>query len=206
MDGFNHGTIHDPTQNGLMAAVIAALQIDDGGFAGYCLNLENANGALMTAKQVPGSDPYYWGYQNTVFLVKDQFGHHVTDYFIEFYGPAANTFWETLFHSQVIEDVHAYTDDNAYRALLIDMKTLAGAQPQDAPLQISLSATPDISTNEVGYSSFAEGSIGAITLSQNQFPLIFQPNRTIFIEITISRKQKPEIFQLGVQPPQPVAG
>jgi pimeloyl-ACP methyl ester carboxylesterase len=205
MDGLNHGTIHDPTQNGLMPAIVAALQVDDAGFGAYCVAQDAANQVVMTARQVPNSDPYYWGYQNTVFLVTDQFGNHVTDYFIEFYGPAANTFWETLFHSQVIEDVHPYSDDNAYRSLLIDMKTLLSVQPQNAPLQISLSASPDISNNEVGYSSFADGSIGAITLPQNQFSLLFQPNRTIFINITINRQQKPDIFQLGVQPPPPVS-
>ena len=204
MDGFNHGTIHDPTQTGLIPAIVAGLQIDDAGFSAYCAAQDAANQVVMAARQA-ASDPYYWGYQNTVFLVKDQFGNHVQDYFLEFYGPAADTFWEDLFHGKVIEDVHAYTNDAGYRSLLIDIKTLLSVQPQNAPLQISLSANPDISSNEVGYSSFAEGSIGAISLPQNQLPLLFQPNRTIFIEVTISRQQKTDIFQLGVQPP-PLAG
>ncbi|MDR3458533.1 MAG: alpha/beta hydrolase [Verrucomicrobiae bacterium] len=206
LDGLNHETIHDPTQAAMMAALAEGLQVDDAGFSAYCARLDAATQAVMAAREA-GSDRYYWGYQNTVVLVKDQFGNHVGDYFLEFYGAANDTFWESLFHGKVIEDVHPYSDDNGYRSVLIDttrlQAALAGA-PAAAPLQFSLSASPDISNNEVGYASFTDNDIGAISIPTGQIPLFFSPNRTLFVEVIITRKQKDEIFKLGVAPPAPI--
>lgn len=205
LDGLNHGTICDPAQAAMLDALVAGLQIDDAGFNLYCAQLDTATQAVMATREGQG-DRYYWGYQNTVFLVKDQFGFHVQDYFLEFYGATADTFWEDLFHGKIIEDVHAYGDDNGYRSLLIDTKRLrdALAGAPNAPLQFSLTASPDIASNEAGYATFAEGDIGAISLPSDQVPLLFQANRTLFVEVTISRKQRDEIFKLGIQPPAPV--
>lgn len=206
MDGLNHGTVHDPTQPGVANAVIDALTIDDSGFNAYCTQLGAVNQQILTARE-NASDRYYWGYQNTVFLVKDQFGTHVRDYFLEFFGPAADTFWEQLFHGKVIEDVHAYSLDSGYRTLLIDTKRLRDAQAQvpNGILQFSLTASPDISNNEVGYATFGDNDIGALSIPAAQFPLLFQPNRTVLVDVTIRRQQKPDIFQLGIDPP-PRAG
>lgn len=204
-DGLNHATMTDPTQPAVEDAIIAALQIDDAGFNGYCTQLDGLTQTVMNRRESQ-DDRYYWGYQNTVFLVKDQFGAHVADYFLEFYGPAADTFWEQLFHEKVIETVHAYSGDSGYRSLLIDTKRLRAAQAQapDGILQFSLTASPDISDNEVGYASFRDEDIGAISIPAAQLQLLFQPNRTVFIEVTILRKQKDHIFQLGTIPPAPV--
>ncbi len=206
LNGLNHATITDPAQTAMMDALVAGLQVDDAGFNAYCTRLQTATQAVMSACE-SASDQYYWGYQNTVVLVKDQFGVHVQDYFLEFYGPAADTFWESLFHGEVIEDVHPYTDDNGYRAILIDTTLLRqrmGAAPAGVPLQLSLTASPDISNNEVGYATFANTGSGEITIPVTQIPLFFQSNRTLFVEVTVKRIQKDEIFKLGVNPPAPV--
>jgi hypothetical protein len=206
LDGLNHETIHDPTQPGVMDAVVAALKVDDAGFKDYCATLQTATRAVM-ARREANSDRYYWGYQNTVVLVKDQYGSHVQDYFLEFYGPAADTFWETLFHGEVIQDVHPYSDDNGYRAVLIDTTRLRNAMttaPAGVLLQFSLTASPDVSNHEVGYASFSDADIGGITILADQIPIVFQPNRTLFVEVTITRKQKDEIFKLGATAPAPV--
>jgi pimeloyl-ACP methyl ester carboxylesterase len=207
LDGLNHSTICDPTRPGVLDAVIAALQIDDAGFNAYCANLEDTVTQVMAAREAQ-SDRYYWGYQNTVFLVKDQFGAHVQDYFLEFYGPAADTFWEDLFHGKIMQDVHAYSNDSGFRSVLIDTKRLTDALAAGAgsgtPLQFSLTASPDIASNEVGYATFTDADISALSIPVDQISLFFQPNRTLFVEVTIARKQRDEIFKLGVEPPAPV--
>lgn len=206
MDGLNHGTIHDPTQPGVTDAIVTALTVEDSGFQAYCDRLSDDTRVVLSNREA-ASDAYYWGYQNTVILVKDQYGTHVDDYFIEFYGDGVDTFWEELFHTQVIEDVHAFGDDPGYRSLLIDTKTLrnAGAKAPGGALRVSLTATPDISKSEVGYSTFGDADIGGLTLTPNDLTSLFQPNRTVFIEITIKRQQRDEIVQFGVQPPNPVS-
>ena len=189
-----------------MNALVAGLQVNDAGFNVYCTQLQTAT-QVVTAQREAATDRYYWGYQNTVVLVKDQFGAHVQDYFLEFYGPAADTFWEGLFHGDVIQDVHPYTDDNGYRAILINTTRLRQAMtaaPAGVPLQLSLTASPDISNNEVGYASFADTGSGEISIPVGQIPLFFQPNRTLFVEVSVNRTQKDEIFKLGVNPPAPV--
>ncbi|MHB8523486.1 MAG: esterase/lipase family protein [Limisphaerales bacterium] len=206
LDGLNHSSICDPNQTAMMDAVVTGLRIDDTAFNAYRAKLDLATQAVM-AKREGDSDRYYWGYQNTVFLVKDQFGAHVQDYFLEFYGSGDDTFWENLFHGKVIEDVHPFSDDTGYRSMLIDTKRLRDALAAGAsgtPLQFSLTASPDIANNEVGYATFSDADIGAITIPAEQIPLFFQPNRTLFVEVTITRKQKDEIFKLGVEPPAPV--
>jgi hypothetical protein len=206
LNGLNHGTICDPNQAAMMDALVAGLQVDDAGFNAYCAQLQTATQAVMTACEA-ALDRYYWGYQNTVVLVKDQFGVHVQDYFLEFYGPAADTFWETLFHGDVIQDVHPYSDDNGYRAMLIDttrlQQAMAGA-PAGVPLQLSLTASPDISNHEAGYATFSNAGSAEITIPVGQIPLLFQSNRTLLVEVTINRVQKDEIFKLGVTPPAQV--
>jgi len=206
LDGLNHATICDPNQAAMTNALVAGLQVNDADFNTYCNQLQTATWALM-AKREAATDRYYWGYQNTVVLVKDQFGAHVQDYFLEFYGAAADTFWEDLFHGDVIQDVHPYTDDNGYRAILIDTTRLQQAMtaaPAGVPLQLSLTASPDISNNEVGYASFANTGSGEISIPVGQIPLFFQPNRTLFVEVAVNRTQKDEIFKLGVNAPAPV--
>lgn len=205
LDGLNHSTICDPNQPALMPAVLAALQVTPANFNTYCAGLEVANQQVMAAREAQ-SDSYYWGYQNTVFLVKDQFGAHVQDYFLEFYGPAADTFWEDLFHGKVIQDVHPYCDDGGYRALLIDTKRLRDALvgAPETPLQFSITASPDFGNHEVGYDTFGANA-PEFTIPLAQVPMYFQPNRTLLVEVTIPRKQKPDIFQLGVNPPPPAA-
>lgn len=205
LDGLNHSSICDPNQAAMMDAVVAGLQVDDAGFAAYCARLDAATRKVQAAREKK-RDRYYWGYQNTVFLVKDQFDSHVQDYFLEFFGPEADTFWEELFHGKVIESVHAYGGDHGYRSMLIDTKRLRDAlsHAPGMPLQFSLTASPDIANSEAGYATFSDEEVGAISLPPDQVPTFFQPNRTLLVDVTITRKQRDEIFKLGVLPPPPV--
>jgi hypothetical protein len=195
MDGMNHMTVHDPAQKDVLDAIVAGLQVDDDGFVAYCKDLDQRTADVLRTREAQ-SNPYFWGYQNTVFFVRDQFFRHVTNYFIEFFNDHESNFLEELFHHKVLQDVHAFSDDNAYRAMLIDTKTLAqGLQdPNGDVVKISLTAEPEFSINKVGYSTLNDKDIGAVTLSRDEALSIFQPNRTVFVEIIIRRRQQDGIF------------
>ena len=55
---------------------------------------------------------------------------------------------------------------------------------------------PDLNEerNLVGYRSFGNQDIGQLTLSAQDVRDFFIPNRTLFIDITLTRQQKDELF------------
>ncbi|HTV48742.1 MAG TPA: alpha/beta hydrolase [Phycisphaerae bacterium] len=195
MDGLTHGTIIDPNQPGVMDAITAALDVDDAGFDAYCETLDDVTNDIIKIRQGQ-SDSYYWGYQNTVFFVHDQFGMHVTDYFIEFYDDKTSIF-EDWFYQKILRDKFAFSDDNAYRAFLIDIKVLGEALEKlgNNPVRISLTATPEYSVNKrVGYRTFNDEDISAISLTPDKTAELFQANRTVLIDLLIQRVQNDNIF------------
>ena len=136
--------------------------------------------------------------QNAAFFVHDQFGQNIRDYFIEFYDDNTS-FLEELFHRKILQDVHAYSDNGAYRAMLMDIKTLREEFP-DSPsqtLKISLSAQPDFQNpnHNAGYATFDDKDVGAISLDAVQVQQLFRPNETVLVEIILRRQQRPEVFQ-----------
>ncbi len=195
MDGLNHTTIHDPQQPELMEAIDAALMVDDAGFEAYCELLNQKTAGVMTLRESQ-SDANMWGYQNTVFFVHDQFGEHVTDYFIEFYDDPSN-FFEGLFHQYILKDIHAFSDDNAFRAMLIDTKVLTDTLKKlgPTPIKISLTAKPEYSLNKrVAYKTFNDKDISAISLFPEEALKLFQANRTVLIDLVIRRYQNDNIY------------
>ena len=202
LNGVNHATVHDPSVAVAFDQVIRALQIDDAGFPQWCKDLDALTASTMGPREA-GSDPYYFGYQNVVSFLRDQFYAHVQDYFLEFYSDQ-NNFLEDLFHRKLVQDVHPFSDDAAFRSLLVDITTLKKnlADPRTVPIKISLSAQPPIAANKVGYATYDDQDIGAITLNRQEIDDFFCANQTTMLELIIRRQQKDEIFTFsGVQMP-----
>ncbi len=222
LDGLNHSDVHlittpqDPKHQVALEAIIQALLVNDNSFDNYCADLANVTNATYVNRD-NGTDPYYWSYQNAAFFVHDQFNRHVTDYFIEFYNDTSNVI-EELFHRNVLEDVHAFTDDAAYRAMLLDIRTLTKflKQPTTNQVKISLTAQPAFDPNatptvfshpnRVGYRTFNDSDISAVQLTIPQASDIFRPNETVLIETLISRQQNPNIFAIPQLPTPPATG
>ncbi len=93
--------------------------------------------------------------------------------------------------------VHAHKDNSCYRSFMIDCTALYRIiEAQDEVLNISISAMPDLNDerNLVGYRSFGNDDIGQLSLNANAVREFFVPNRTLFIDITLPRQQKNELF------------
>ena len=196
MNKENHHTIvakeGGPKNPETLEAIIKALTVSDDEFKSWCKTLNNQ------VKQPSTENPMH-GFQNSVFLVRDQFDQHVQDYFLEFYLNRNKQKWfAEVFHQDVIKNVHAYQADKSYRSVNIDWTTLAEQmkKPWEC-MHMSLTALPEFRRNgNVGYRTFTEKDIGAITLSKEQVVDTFMANRTLLVRLTLKREQADHLFQI----------
>ena len=199
LDQENHSTItakKRPENDNTLAYIVRGLTVTDGQFDDWCRQLSDQTAQVMTDT---AGEAYTHGYQNTVFLVRDQFNAHVQDYFLEFYIEDEDASWfEEMFHREAIRTVHAYGDDKAYRSVLIDCTTLK--KQIDKPfekMKISLSAMPQFSSNKnVGYKTFTDDEIGAVEIAKSRISQVFQPNRTALVEVILKREQADGVFTI----------
>lgn len=204
LNGDNHSTAamkddgpRDPKGRELIAR---ALAVTDAQFEAWCDQCD-AETALITAQAEKDKNEEGYGYQNTVVRVVDDAGAFVGDYFLEFYledqDDPASVFSE-FFHREVIRSVHPHSDNASYRSLMVDCTTLF--QRIDKHLEcmkVSLSATPELAENGyVGYRTFTDEDIGALSLTHAQLQRVFVPHRTLLIQITLKRERAAEVFRI----------
>lgn len=179
-----------------IASIVGGLTVTDKDFITWCTQLaELTNNVMLDGQQ----NPYTHSYQNSVFLVENQFGEHIQDYFLEFYAPNAEQGWfAQTFHQDVITDVHICSQDKGYRSLYINYTMLHQQFNKSwEHMCLSLTALPEFSRNgNVGYRTFTDDDIGAIHFSRDQVAKLFAPNRTVLTRIIIRREQAERVFQL----------
>ena len=199
MDKENHRTIagkEEGFQNpNTLKNILKGLTLNRDQFDEWCQTLAVDNVALQAKQQ---NYDYKHGFQNTVFSVYDQFNQRVEDYFIEFYAneePVAGWF-AGLFHQDIIETTHAYTDDNSYRSIYVDCTKLYQNLISNLPaMNISLTAYPVLQQEQyVGYRTFTDNDIGDIRLTQEQIKEVFVANRTLLVSIKLRREQASQLF------------
>lgn len=205
MEGFDHSSIalKATAHKGndlLLGNIISALNISNAAeFKSWVAKCEHATAAVMRTHENSTAD-YKHGFQNTVFRVRDDHGFHVLDYVIEFYHDVERGFADnlaTMFNRKAMSKVHVYGDDPAYRSFMINCTALYKIiKKQEEALRISLSAMPDLNDEDtlVGYRSFGNTDIGQVDLEPADIPEFFAPNRTLFVDITLTRQQKDELF------------
>lgn len=200
LDGEDHSSITArdgaPRNPLTISTIIGGLTVADQNFFDWCQQLnELTQNVMLQGRQ----NPYTHSYQNSVFLVQNQYGEHIPDYFLEFYTPNGDQNWfAQVFHQDVISNAHPYGQDNSYRSLYINYTLL---QQQFAKtweqMCLSLTALPEFKRNgNVGYRTFTDDDIGAIQFSKEQVAKLFAPNRTLLTRITIRREQAERVFQI----------
>ncbi len=205
MEGFNHSSValKAPAHKDnpvLLDHIISALNISNAAdFRLWIAQCERRTSDVMKAHE-NAIDDYKHGFQNTVFRVRDDHGFQVLDYVIEFYHEvergAADTL-AALFNKKAVSKVHAYGENTAYRSFMINCTALYKIiKKEKEALRISLSAMPDLNDENtlVGYRSFGNKDIGQVDLKPAAIPEFFTPNRTLFVDITLTREQKDELF------------
>lgn len=67
----------------------------------------------------------------------------------------------------------------------------------NVPLFVNVTAMPDIKkTKTVGYSTFGYNDIGSIRLDPNMLQALFQPDRTVFVDMKILREQAGKVIRI----------
>lgn len=200
----NHSSIalkdNGPNSDDTLPMIIKALGVSDQGFPAWVDELEaySANARLKCR-----GDRFAHGYQNTVVRLTDNLGADVTDYFLEVFtktpgGKRVDDERTAFIQEQVVNTVHAYEDNPAFRSLLLDTDLLeAGVCGAGKALYVSVTAMPDIrKTDTVGYSTFGFDDIGSIKLTPENARVVFRPDRTLLVELVIKREQRERVFRL----------
>lgn len=208
LDGHNHGSValKDPEHSGnsvLLTNIVKALEICNAGqFRDWVKQCRDETSKVMD-RHAGDKDTYKHAYQNTVIRVHDDQGFDVTDYVVEFYQDVEKGLWDRLaelFNRKAISTVHTYGDNPAFRSFMINCTELRRIVDEEGEaLKISLSAMPDLDDGKtmVGYRSFQNEDIGCLVLGPKRIREFFVPNRTLFLDITLNREQKEELFALG---------
>lgn len=200
MAGENHHSIaakEDGLRNELtLSNIIGGLTVTDEHFITWCQQLQELSTNVV---QAGVGDVRTHGFQNSVFLVQNQFGEHVQDYFLEFYLPDFEKTWfAEIFHEDIISTTHTYGKDKGYRSLYIDCTILAQQMQKSwQQMCLSLTAMPELNRNgKVGYRSVNDSDIGAIKFNKADISKLFVPNRTLLTNITIRREQAEQVFDI----------
>ncbi|MEX0617748.1 MAG: hypothetical protein WDZ76_14215 [Pseudohongiellaceae bacterium] len=206
LDGLNHSTValkgDVDDSDSVLSHIVSALDISNADGFRHWVDVCSEKTRLVMDRYSGSRKDHKHGFQNTVMRVRDDEGFAVTDYVVEFYGEwgvRQNDTMAERVNDEALTKVHAYKGDASYRSFMIDCTNLYKIiDRENKPLRISLSAMPDFNDdkNMVGYCSFGADDIGEIKLSPDAVKELFVPNRTLFIEITLKRRQKEELFRI----------
>lgn len=178
--------------------ICKALKISDNEFVAWQQQLEQHN-KVVTKQAEKRRSHYSNSFQNTVIRVIDNHGSPVTDYVIELFANddkgQRNRNRTQRLQEHAINKVHAWSGDASYRSFLINCTELYKIldKPEDH-LNISLTASPELSNGLVGYKTYTDDDISTLSLDQHQLRVLFQPHRTVLITILLKRYQKEEVF------------
>jgi pimeloyl-ACP methyl ester carboxylesterase len=203
VDGDNHSDItmkDKPSKNGIREELIlGALKVRDADFPenatdpfAWQATLDAKAGAALAA-----SDPR----QNTVVHLADSFGDDVTDFFFEFWrSEATDKTFEQRFYKDVIDDVHVFDGNGAWRSLNLDIGKFEALRKDPKlgfeKLLVSVFASPAKTGNaKVGYSTATGRDIGAWHVEGRDFGKAFAPHRTLFVDIEIPRIVDDGVFR-----------
>ena len=200
----NHSTIalkdNGPKHPRTLDFIKEALQVTDGTFPAFVDRLD----AFSDAERVAGAARLFTqAYQNTVVRLTDNMDAFVSDYFLEVFakdkdGKKVDDRLTRVIQEDVFEKVHAYGDNAAYRSLLFNTTALYDkVVARGLPLFVSVTAIPDIGkTKTVGYSTFGYEDIGSIKLTPDRLRKLFQPDRTVLVDMKLLREQTEKVFRI----------
>lgn len=203
VDGEDHGSItakgRGTNESITWNLICGALMVPDSGFAAWRKRLaSHCHQVSAVAAQRPGD--HFQPYQNTVVRVFDNHGAAVTDYMLEFYINDDKTSRERrltqVIQEEVIKGVHVFSGEKTYRSLLINCNRLHELLQRDEDrLRISITAYPEVNNAKVGYRTYTDDDIGALSLDRKQVRDMFRPHRTLLITLCLKRYQRQDVFR-----------
>ncbi len=205
LDGFNHSAValkepDHPDNAQLLSFILDALALRSASEYAQWRERCDAHTARVMARHADDTEAHRHGFQNTVFRVRDDQGFDVQDYVIEFYSDTEKGNDDRLaeeINKKALVKVHVNKENPAYRAFMFDCHVLHSLlRASGETLKLSLSALPDLqeARNLVGYRSFGTRDIGQLALDADAAEQFFQANRTLLVDIVLTREQKDALF------------
>jgi hypothetical protein len=149
---------------------------------------------------------YFHQYMQAIVHVVDDHGSDVTDFYLEFFAPEAKRDTEAVyFQTKVLEDVHPYGQDKAFRCLFVDRTDLLDVYYDKIPpsgkkeLAISISAVRP--GDNIGYfHNSSRGAAGHMVVHRRDetdpSSRWLKHNCTHFVKIIIPRVPEDRVFAL----------
>ena len=203
VDGEDHGSItakgRGTNESITWSLICGALMVPDSGFVAWQHRL-SSHCDRVSAVAAKRLGEHFQRYQNTVVRVFDNHGAPVTDYILEFYVNDDKTSRERrltqAIQEEVIKGVHVFSGEKTYRSLLINCDRLYELlQREGDRLRISITAYPEVNNGMVGYRTYTDDDIGALSLDQKQVRDMFRPHRTLLITLCLKRYQQENVFR-----------
>lgn len=193
----DHTAIHDPADPrqaaDWKAIVLRSLSLEPGDYAKHTIDCAKISAVTFAAGLTSANPAWYHQYQHVAFRVKDQFGHPVSDYVVEFYqeeNDNQDKVFETI-HGEILKKVTTNSTDSSYRSFLFDTDDL-NAYLQNSNAEVDMSLTAANISARVGYQNPPKG-IGIFSSANRQY--IF-PNEPVLVDVILNRSPGPEVFQL----------
>ncbi len=186
----------------LFSDIVRSLTVTDDEFEDWREDLAERN-AYFLWKAAAQHNPEKYGYQNTVVRVQDQFGVGVEDFLLELFEKDYDrTRTSRRLHRAAFRSVHAYSDDRSYRSIYIDCTSLFRNIDREGEfLGLSITAHPEMNERAlVGFAPEGQNGMGDIRIMRQDLSYYFEPNRTLFITVELTRQQSELVFQLKQLP------
>ncbi|HRP63823.1 MAG TPA: hypothetical protein PK400_11055 [Phycisphaerales bacterium] len=207
LPGVNHTTITlnktEKTNSMVLGFIKEALTVTDSSFDAHIARLHTHS---EQARNAESGIRHTQAYQNTVVRLTDDAEAGVEDYFFELFAKRRNSDGSfggvdnritAIIQQEIFGKVHNFKADPSYRSMLFNINALRSRIISEGlPLFASITAMPDIrQTKTVGYSTVGYDDIGSIRLDTKRLNELFQPDRTVLIDIVIKREQTERVFQ-----------
>jgi pimeloyl-ACP methyl ester carboxylesterase len=194
----DHSTIHEPDtaeqEKIWKETVIRALTIAPSAYASHVKACRATTDKTFADGLKGRHKEWFHQYEHVVFRVRDQFGHPVSDYMVEFYqqddDPRDKIFRKI--HGEILEKVTKNSVDESLRSFLFDITDLVNYLKKDDEADIEMSFSAAHLSSRILFRNPRTG-IKVFTTKNQQFLL---PNEPVLINVTLYRDQSSEVFRL----------
>ncbi len=196
----SHSSILDPNaklqREDWTKALLGSLRVSAESYETHVQLCEKITGETFSGKKKDNPE-WYHEYMHVVFRLRDQHGHPIDDYFIEFYQEK-NDPKDAVFakiHSEILEKVAANSTDKSCRSFLFDITDLTTyLSKSHAKVKMSLCAA-HLSERIRFRNPPNEPTAGIDVFSNTDRSLVF-PNEPVLVEITLYRDPSEKVFRL----------
>jgi pimeloyl-ACP methyl ester carboxylesterase len=190
--------------------VLAALSVDPAGYPAHVAACaDHTRLTLEAGAERPDADERkrFHEYQHVVFRVRDQHGHPIDDYFIEFYqelGDPRDRVAERV-HGEILERVKPHSQAANHRSFYFDLTDLARLVAERPDLRLQFSIVAAHPSERVRYRNPPEAPGVGVTVFDARAAAsggsrgLIESHSTLLVDLRLHRDPEPSVFKLKRQ-------